>query len=144
MGFLLLGTVVYLFSTLRYEVDSDGQMKVIIYLLAAAFIAWIYGKLSNPSSKIRAPKTALAVSLLLLVGSGLYFLDFRETELSPVSGSVSEASGVKDGWETFAPDTLEQYLDQGKAVLVQFSAKWCTVCKVNDRVIFNSEREKPF
>lgn len=144
MGFLLLGTVVYLFSTLRYEVDSDGQMKVIIYLLAAAFIAWIYGKLSNPSSKIRAPKTALAVSLLLLVGSGLYFLDFRETELSPVSGSVSEASGVKDGWETFAPDTLEQYLDQGKAVLVQFSAKWCTVCKVNDRVIFNSEKGKTF
>ncbi len=143
MGFLLLGTVVYLFSTLRYEVDSDGQLKVLLYLLTAAFIAWIYGKLSSPASKVRTSKAAFAGAVILLILSGVYFLDFHKGtgESTAVQEQVSE---VKEGWELFSPENLKQHIDKGNAVLVQFSAKWCTVCKVNDRVIFNSEKGKTF
>ncbi|RKX93521.1 MAG: protein-disulfide reductase [Spirochaetes bacterium] len=143
MGFLLLGTVVYLFSTLRYEVDSDGQLKVLLYLLTAAFIAWIYGKLSSPSSKVRTSKAAFAGAVILLILSGVYFLDFHEGtgKSTAVQKQVSE---VKEGWELFSPENLQQHIDKGNAVLVQFSAKWCTVCKVNDRVIFNSDKGKIF
>ena len=141
MGFLLLGTVVYLFSTLRYEVDSDGQLKVLVYLLFAAFVAWIYGKLSNPAAKIRAPKAAFAGALILLTVSGFYFLNFNDTVEGSETAQISE---VKEGWEAFSPEALQNYTNAGRAVLVQFSAKWCTVCKVNDRVIFNTDKGKSY
>lgn len=143
MGFLLLGTVVYLFSTLRYEVDSDGLLKVLLYLLSAAFIAWIYGKFSSPASKIRFPKAVFAGALILLILSGFYFLDFHKGNSEGTSGQKQAVEG-KEGWELFSPENLQQHIDNGDAVLVQFSAKWCTVCKVNDRVIFNSEKGKTF
>ncbi len=142
MGFLLMGTVVYLFSTLRYEIGSDDQMNVILYLLLAAFVAWIYGKLSNPAAKFRAPRTAFAGSVLLLVLMGFYFLNFNHETAG--TGTDTEIVHAKEGWENFSPELLEKYTDEGKGVFIQFSAKWCTVCKVNNRVIFDTEKGKRF
>lgn len=142
MGFLLLGTVIYLFSTLRFEVSSDAQLRVIIYLLTAGFIAWIYGKLSNPKSKFPSPAVALVLSLILLIASGIYFLNF--STVSTVNNSKTEQVKYNDGWETFSPELLEKYRNEGRGVFVKFSAKWCTVCKVNDKVIFQTEKGNNF
>jgi len=55
MGFLLFGTVLYLISSLRFQISSEALFKFLIFLTLAAFTAWLYGKLSKPGSKFKSP-----------------------------------------------------------------------------------------
>ncbi len=145
MGFLLLGTVLYLFTTLRFEINSDNQVHVILYLLIAAFIAWVYGKFTHPAARHRFPKTSLILALGLLIAGGIYFLNFH-TDTSSAGSRQEQVQGtaLSYGWEPFSPDLLEKYRNERKGVFVAFSAKWCTVCKINDSTIFHTERGASF
>ncbi len=141
MGFLLLGTVLYLFTTLRFEINSDSQIHVIFYLLIAAFVAWLYGKFTHPAARHRFPKIALTLALVSLAAGGVYFLNFHTDSLSSQTGeSEAQQRTVSDGWESFSPERLAAYRKEGRGVFVALSAKWCTVCKINDAAIFNTER----
>ncbi len=145
MGFLLLGTVLYLFMTLRFEISSDNQIHVILYLLIAAFIAWLYGKFTHPAARHRFPRASLVLALGLLVAGGIYFLNFHTDTSTAGSrqGQIQENT-LSYGWEPFSPELLNKYRNEGRGVFVAFSAKWCTVCKINDSTIFHTERGVSF
>ncbi|MCK5672829.1 MAG: thioredoxin family protein [Spirochaetales bacterium] len=134
MGFLLFGTVLYLFSSLRFQISSDSLFKFLIFLTLTAFIAWFYGKLSKPGSKFPSAFLALIIALILIAASAYYFIDTKQD--SPDSGQ----SLLRDGWEEFNPAAIEQYRAEGKGIFLAFGAKWCSVCKINEsRVLFTDE-----
>ena len=43
-------------------------------------------------------------------------------------------------WEKWTPDTVQEHLDAGRAVYIDFTARWCATCQVNKRVALSSER----
>ena len=134
MGFLLFGTVLYLFSSLRFQISSDSLFKFLIFLTLTAFVAWFYGKLSKPGSKFPSAFLALIIALILIAASAYYFIDTKQD--SPDSGQ----SLLRDGWEEFNPAAIEQYRAEGKGIFLAFGAKWCSVCKINEsRVLFTDE-----
>jgi thiol:disulfide interchange protein len=139
MGFLLFGTVLYLFSSLRFQISSDSLFKFLIFLTLTAFIAWIYGKLSKPGSKFPSASLALIISLILLSVSALFLID---TEKQTVK---NESIQIREGWEVFDPDALEKYRSEDRGVFIAFGAKWCSVCKINEgRVLFTEQGDNFF
>lgn len=140
MGFLLFGTVLYLISSLRFQISSDAMFKFLIFLTLAGFISWLYGKLSKPGSKFPSAALAMVISLVLLGISAWYLIDTAEQ-----SSAEDETSVIREGWEVFGPAALEQYRSEGKGVFLAFGAKWCSVCKINEgRVLFTEKGDSFF
>ncbi len=44
-----------------------------------------------------------------------------------------------DIFETYQEDLVEQALENGESVLIDFTAKWCLTCLLNERTVFNSK-----
>lgn len=134
MGFLLFGTVLYLFSSLRFQISSDSLYKFLIFLTLTAFTAWFYGKLSKTGSKFPSSFLALIISLIMIGFSAYYLLDTRQ-----ISTNI-ESSVIREGWEEFDPVTIEQYRSEGKGIFLAFGAKWCSVCKLNEKRVLFTDR----
>ena len=67
--------------------------------------------------------SATALALLLLAG-GIYY-----------AGSIKK--GVE--WETWSQERVDELLEEGKPVYVDFTAKWCLTCQVNKRNAYSDE-----
>ena len=134
MGFLLFGTVLYLFGSLRFQISSESLYKFLIFLTLTAFTAWLYGKLSKPGSKFPSALLALIIAIILIGISAFYLIDTNQ------SFSDSKKSILREGWEEFNPDAVSQYRSEGKGIFLAFGAKWCSVCKINEgRVLFTDK-----
>ena len=114
MGFVLLGTVVYLFSIL----DRDFRVPTFALLIGLWAGCWWIGR------------TPLTVDLgrklwAWLVGCGFAAAVgvFAFTVLVP-GPAVLE-------WQPFTLAKLNQLRGEGKTVLVDFTAEWCPTCKWN-------------
>lgn len=133
MGFLLLGTAVYLLSILRFQVSSKELIKIILFLLLLAFFLWIYGKTAKPTTEVKRKWIILGIFIILSLSAADRLLRFEANQ------DTAAASTEREGWETFEPERLEAYREEDKPVLVIFSAKWCTVCKMNERTVLHTE-----
>ena len=122
MGFLLLGTVVYLFTILRHELVGP----TLALCLVLAFAAYLWGRFAHgavPSGK----RWARRAVFVLLVAASAWFL------YKPVK---------KIPWEKFSLARLAEYQAEGKAenVLIKFTADWCPNCKFVEKFVLESSR----
>ena len=132
MGFVLLGTVLYLMSVLRYQINSAAMIRVLIFLLLIGFFLWVYGKTAGSGGGKRR-WIILIIFCILSISAAGRLLQFEER--SETLKSYEE----RGGWESFSPSRLAEYRQEGRAVLVVFSAEWCTVCKLNERTVLRTE-----
>jgi len=134
MGFLLLATVIYLMWILQYQISEAEMLSLLIFLLVLAFVLWIYGKYAKPTASSGRKWILLLLSIILLVSAGGRLLRFDgDTE-------TSKTSSMYEGWREFSPELLADYRQAEEPVLVIFSAKWCTVCKLNEESVLKTER----
>ena len=68
MGFLLIGTAVWLIDVLSYQVTREGLISFLVFLLIIAFAGWIYGHWGDPMRSTRSRWLAMVVALVLIVG----------------------------------------------------------------------------
>ncbi|HEY3379360.1 MAG TPA: cytochrome c biogenesis protein CcdA [Armatimonadota bacterium] len=130
MGFLLVGTVAYLMISL----DHQLLLLTVILLVFVALGAWIWGRFSlQPRSAVG--RTMVLASALLIVGIGAYlsFHTLRDV-LQPATGTAVTALT----WEPFDPVKLHQYQQEGRSVMLDFSADWCANCTFNEVRVYNA------
>jgi thiol:disulfide interchange protein len=134
MGFVLLATVIYLLSILRFQINSAEMIRVIVFLLVLGFLLWIYGKTAKPTAGTKRKWIILAIFIILSVSAAGRLLQFE--------GSIETIKNddIREGWELFNPEALDKYRQRNEPVLVVFSAKWCTVCKLNEQTVLHTER----
>ena len=114
MGFVMLGTVVFLFTFL----DGDYVIPTLGLLFAIWMGCWWIGRGQTLSPT--SPKTGRwiqAAGLAAALGSVSFTL------LGPVDSLIN--------WEPFSRARLAELRDEGSTVLVDFSADWCLTCKLN-------------
>jgi thiol:disulfide interchange protein len=124
MGFLLLGTVVFLLNTVYALLDDRlNFLRVLWFLLVSGFAAWLYGRFSRPQYSRAQQWIALLLAIAVVVGSAFLLLNFKKDK----------------GWQVFSPQTVEQLQKEGKPVFVDFTAQWCMTCKANESGVLDTK-----
>lgn len=125
MGFVLLGTVVYLFSTIH----SDYFIATLTLVVGIWFACWCIGQL-KPAASFSERFQGWVAGWGVAVLAGLVAF----TWLVP-SDSVLP-------WQPYSADTLQAARAEGKTVMVDFTADWCLTCKTNLKLAINQEEVK--
>jgi thiol:disulfide interchange protein len=125
LGFVLLATVVYLFSTIH----ADYFLATLSLLFGIWFGCWLVGHVPMYAPrKARLIAWAGGAAVTALVG----FASF--TLLTPSQSPLP--------WQPYSPQALAVARAQGKTVLVDFTADWCLTCKTNLKLAINREEVK--
>jgi len=125
MGFVMLGVVVYLFSTL----GKDYYVATLAMLTGVGFGLWWIGRV--PAYE-ETSKQAWAWGIGLASAALIGFLSFQY--LGPVTRLYD--------WKHFSQAELTSLQKEDKTVMVDFTASWCLNCQVNFRYAINTSAVK--
>jgi thiol:disulfide interchange protein len=124
-GFVLLATVVFILS----YIDPTAVVPTIVLLLGIAVACWLVA---------RTPFTAELRDRVLSWGSAaavvLVFVAFSFGWLFRIANAPADP-----GWQPFSLEKLKQLaVDEGRTVLVDFSAEWCINCKFFEQTVLHT------
>ncbi len=125
MGFVMLGVVVYLFSTL----GKDYYIATLAMLVGVGFGLWWIGRVPGYEA-INKQIWAWGGGIAAAVAIG--FLSFQF--LAPVQRLYD--------WKHFSQAELATLQKDNKTVMVDFTASWCLNCQVNFRYAINTSAVK--
>ena len=129
-----------------------GVVRVVGALLMVCFAAWVLGTWAAPGRSPKSMAIAKLTTVVLLALSGWVAYSYKApvTEVtdslqakiesgvpirwSDVSEEVANnliAQGVPVHYRPYSPELVEELRADGKAVFVDFTADWCTICKIN-------------
>ncbi|HSS15355.1 MAG TPA: protein-disulfide reductase DsbD domain-containing protein [Candidatus Dormibacteraeota bacterium] len=134
MGFLLLATLLFLLYVLGAQRGLEGAIWASCFLLVISVACWMKGAFVLPTASTAKRSAALVLMLLLVLGSGIYFIGgkFRSTNVALAD------SRLRGDWHAFTPERLQAELEQGHSVFVDFTAAWCLTCKFNEANVLES------
>ncbi len=145
MGFVLLGTVVWLLSVLGSQIGSEGIMWVSFFLLAVSISAWISGRFVDLASSGQRKIVVYSIAGIISLIAGYFCLIDKPIVMSALQGKPIYKNGQSEGqsqsgtnWIAFTPERLKQELAKKQTVLLDFTADWCLTCKMNESLILNS------
>lgn len=113
MGFFLLATMVYLFTTL----SSAYFVPTLALLVGLWFACWWIGRTPLTASVFQRNAAWIGGSLVAMVVGFIAFTLLLQTSKIP--------------WQPFSPEALARAQAEGRTVMVDFSADWCLTCKTN-------------
>ena len=125
MCFPLFATTAYLFWTMEAMLAEWHFLMLLFGLVMTAMACWLYGK--SQKSQLKSPrggKTLFICALIALAG-GLWL-------------GYPRAPGELR-WEAWSPETVSRLRDEGRAVYVDFTARWCATCQLNKHVYQDDE-----
>ena len=157
MGFVLLGTVVYLMTLIRWE----RFIPTLAFLMGLWAAAWWVGRVplySEFSAKARAWAGACAFAALIGLFSYQWLGGVMESRFEMmmnreiadrVSGKGQNANVARDAghelpWQPFTMQKLVEYSRDGKTVMVDFTADWCPTCKTLEATVLNTDATREF
>lgn len=120
VGFLLLGTALYLLSILPVE----RHMQVLSMLLLVALCAWLWGQFCGMEAPPLRRRLVGALGGVLLATAVVLVL-------RPVAPLPQ--------WRNFSPEVFNAALGQ-KPLLLEFTADWCPNCKFMEATVLTDER----
>jgi thiol:disulfide interchange protein DsbD len=135
MGFLLLATLLFLLYVLGAQRGLEGAIWASCFLLVISVACWMKGAFVVPTASAVKRIVVLALMLLLMIGSGVYFIGdkFQSAKIA------SADSQIRGGWQPFTPERLQTELEQGRTVFVDFTAAWCLTCKFNEASVLEAQ-----
>jgi thiol:disulfide interchange protein len=121
----IFATVIWLVWLFASSAGVDALTALLAAFLLLAIAGWILGRW--PARRVAS---AFAITVIVLaVATPLYALwKFPAAETTTAS---------KAGWEPYSHEAIEQYRAQGRPVFVDFTARWCLSCQVNERAVLN-------
>ena len=125
LGFVMLGTVVFLFTFL----DHDYFVPTFALLIGIWAACWWVGRAQEASAGSAGfGRWVQATSIAAVVGSLAFAF------LGPIPSILP--------WEPFSRARLSELRSRGATVLVDFSADWCMTCKLNLATAIETSRVK--
>jgi thiol:disulfide interchange protein DsbD len=134
MGFLLLATLLFLIYVLGAQRGLEGAIWASCFLLVISVACWMKGAFVVPTAPAVKRIIVLVLMLLLVIGSGVYFIGdkFQSEKIA------SADSQIRGDWQPFTPERLQTELEQGRTVFVDFTAAWCLTCKFNEASVLEA------
>ncbi|MEX2288189.1 MAG: thioredoxin family protein [Planctomycetaceae bacterium] len=123
-GFVLMGTVIFFI----YFLEKAYTIPLLIMLLGIALGLWMIGSLYDHSTPHRH-KNLVRISALILT-----------TAICGFGYSMTRVGDeTRLPWEHFSESRLAELRQQGRNVLIDFTADWCLVCKANEEFALNTK-----
>lgn len=150
MGFLLLAMVIWLLHPLVTQIGSEGLEWTLVFLIFVGLACWIFGQVRYDMTAARRwTLRGSAIGLVLLVGGFVYEGIFPLSEAVAAAKAAREAAAncangeaPADGhgiaWRPWSAKAVEETVRGGKLAFVDFTAAYCTVCKVNKKIAINT------
>jgi thiol:disulfide interchange protein DsbD len=134
MGFLLLATLLFLLYVVGAQRGLEGAIWASCFLLVISVACWMKGAFVVPTAPAVKRIVVLVLMLLLVIGSGAYFIGdkFQSAKIA------STDSQIRGDWHPFTPERLQTELEQGRTVFVDFTAAWCLTCKFNEASVLEA------
>ncbi|HWB09366.1 MAG TPA: cytochrome c biogenesis protein CcdA [Pirellulales bacterium] len=121
MGFVLLGTVVWLFRS----VEASFFVPTFAFLIGLWLAFWYVGRTPH-FAELPQKLRAWSIGSIVVAGSG--YLSFAL--LAPHAELID--------WRPFSLQSLSENVSEGKTVLLDFTANWCATCQVNEALALNT------
>jgi len=126
LGFSMLATVIWLYDVFINLVNYDAISWRINFIFALWFFAFFFmKKISNNKALL------IAVFLIPLVQT---VFAMKDLELRPASGAIFPKESL---WQQWSEAKLKE--ESGKLVFMDFTAQWCLTCKVNKKLVLETE-----
>jgi thiol:disulfide interchange protein DsbD len=130
LGLTLILTAVWLIDVFSSLQGESAVLKLNLALVLC-FFAFYLGK-NITKSKV-----------LIIIFHLFYLVIIGNIIATPPEISTQETSEVKmqDGlnWEKWSQENMDKYKARGQKVFIDFTAKWCFTCKVNERLVINTD-----
>ena len=126
LGLSLLVTIIWLYDVFVTLVDFDVQGWRLNLIFALWFFAFFFAQKISQKKYLQFIVFALPLCL-----SVLYSQELRMRK------SVALAATEKVQWGKWSEDALKERL--GKPVFMDFTAEWCLTCKVNKRLVLDTD-----
>jgi thiol:disulfide interchange protein DsbD len=129
----IFATVIWLVWLFAQSAGANALIGLLGGFLLLGIAGWVLG---------RWPAKAVASAVAALVGVLAVALPiYAAEEYGSATDTVTNTATAKGSstWEPFTPQLIGQYRAQGKPVLVDFTAKWCLSCQVNERVVLGRD-----
>lgn len=139
LGLTLILTLIWLLDVYSALVDTSISILKINTILALTFFAFYLR--AHISKRRIAVALAFAVPLLMFVQ-----LMSSTMSTSTVSDGDLIASKQKTGlpWEKWDVARMEELRTAKKMTFIDFTAKWCFTCKVNEKLVLETNGFKEF
>jgi thiol:disulfide interchange protein/DsbC/DsbD-like thiol-disulfide interchange protein len=123
-GFILLATVVFLLSFM----EPTAVVPTVALLLGVGLACWLVSRTPLTAELAdRLQSWALAGAVVLLA--------------AVVSFGWLYAKDTRVDWQPFSLARLQQVaVEEGRTVLVDFSADWCITCKALEKTVLHTQR----
>ncbi len=126
----------------------EDLKKILAWVMAAAALyeAWVYVGQVSPEESLRG----LMGLLILLAG---VWATFHWKYLGRLLGLTFILYGAWMGlnkttnelaWEAWNPQRVAQLRQEGRTVVVDFTARWCVNCLINDKVVWGNKNVQEF
>lgn len=127
MGFLLLGTAVYLIGIL----SADTIMPVLWLLLSLGVGLWQFGRFGNITRSLKSRIVSGVILVIIAAGGGwLAFAGYGEEEKRAEISSREE----------FTMNAILKNAADGGVSIVKFTADWCPNCVLVERTALYTSR----
>jgi thiol:disulfide interchange protein DsbD len=130
MAFPLYATVGYLLWVLAGQASEHGLLNALLALSLVALALWVYGRFSARGGAGR--RTLAAGSALLLFAVALGW------------GWPRAAAPDAMQWQPWSPERVAELQQQGRGIYVDFTARWCATCQVNNKMVFGSDKVRRY
>lgn len=154
MGFLLLGTVIWLLNPLRGQIGGEGVLLALIFLLTVAMAAWIKGKIEfGAPLKKKLQLNGLAIAIMLagwflpfrlwstvdeliaeqirtreLMADGELYQQSGQGKLNLTQRKLDWTRGIP--WQYYKRERALDDVRNGYTIFIDYTADWCANCKV--------------
>jgi thiol:disulfide interchange protein len=142
LGFPMMAAALWMAYVLSGQEGGEALTGLLAGMLAAAVGAWAWGTWGGMDRPRRARiAAALAALVLLVLGAALALGALRRGGkatplggLLPASSSRAAAESADGFWLPWSEEAVAELRKGGHPVFVDFSARWCLSCEVNEAV----------
>ncbi|MBC7537239.1 MAG: thioredoxin family protein [Bacteriovorax sp.] len=136
LGLTLILTIIWLLDV--YNALVDGSSHLIKLSTALVFIfAGI--------AILRKERWMAGISFLIAIG---LFVNLSTTTV--ISSKDDQTALIRDkkaqglNWEAWSFDKMKEHKENQQIVFIDFTAKWCFTCKINEKLVLDTEKFKQF
>jgi thiol:disulfide interchange protein DsbD len=136
LGFTLVLTIIWLFDVYNALVDGSSQLIKLNIVLCFIFIGFFFKKREKWFRRI----SFLIAALIFVNLSTSTMIGSKEEQTALIRDK--KASGLN--WEAWSYDRMEELKQSQQVVFIDFTAKWCFTCKVNEKLVLDTDNFKNF